>query len=85
MTRPRRSPNGRIELPREDVSISPPPSVGLMWSFSERSRQMSLSHAELEGTIVERTEEAQNLSQRLLNVHDEERRRLARNLHDSTG
>ena len=56
-----------------------------MWSLSKRSRQMSLSHAELEGTIVERTEEVQNLSQRLLKVQDEERRRLARNLHDTTG
>jgi two-component system, NarL family, sensor kinase len=56
-----------------------------MWSFSKRTRQMSLSHAELEGTIVERTEEVQNLSQRLLRVQDEERRRLARDLHDSTG
>jgi two-component system, NarL family, sensor kinase len=68
-----------------NVSISPPLSGGLMWSFSKRSRQMSLSHAELEGTIVECTEEVQNLSQRLLKVQDEERRRLARNLHDSTG
>ncbi len=56
-----------------------------MWSFSKRSRQMSLSHTELEGTIEERMEEVQNLSQRLLKVQDEERRRLARDLHDSTG
>jgi Signal transduction histidine kinase len=46
---------------------------------------MSFSHAELPGTIVERTAEVQNLSRRLLKVQDEERRRLARNLHDSTG
>ena len=56
-----------------------------MRSFSKRSRLMSLSHAELEETIVERTDEVQTLSQRLLNVQDEERRRLARNLHDGTG
>ena len=56
-----------------------------MWSFSKRSRHMSLSDADLEGTIVERADEVQNLSQRLLKVQDEERRRLARNLHDTTG
>jgi signal transduction histidine kinase len=55
-----------------------------MWSFAKRSRQMSLSNAELKGTIVERTAEVQNLSQRLLKVQDEERRRLARDLHDTT-
>ena len=54
-----------------------------MWSLSKRSRQMSLSHAELEGTLVA-TEEMQNLSQRLLKVQDEERRSCS-NLHDTTG
>ena len=56
-----------------------------MWSFSKRSRHMSLSDADLEGTIVEPAEEVQNLSQRLLKAQDDERRRLARNLHDTTG
>ena len=56
-----------------------------MWTFSKRSRQMSLSPAELEEAIVERTAEVQNLSQRLLKLQDEERRRLARDLHDTTG
>jgi two-component system NarL family sensor kinase len=55
-----------------------------MWSFAKRSRQMSLSNAELKGTTIERTAEVQNLSQRLLKVQDEERRRLARDLHDTT-
>jgi two-component system NarL family sensor kinase len=35
--------------------------------------------------ILERTAELKNLSQRLLKVQDEERRKLARDLHDSTG
>src|SRR5258707_946223 len=35
--------------------------------------------------ILERTAELQSLSQRLLKVQDEERRRVARDLHDSTG
>ncbi len=56
-----------------------------MWVFSKRSRQMSLSPAEMEEAIVDRTAEVQNLSQRLLKLQDEERRRLARDLHDTTG
>jgi signal transduction histidine kinase len=46
---------------------------------------MALSHAQLESVILERTAELQILSQRLLKVQDEERRKLARDLHDSTG
>ena len=56
-----------------------------MWTLSKHSRQLALSHAQLESVIVERTVELQNLSQRLLKVQDEERRKLARDLHDSTG
>jgi two-component system, NarL family, sensor kinase len=56
-----------------------------MWLLSKRSRQLALSHAQLESLILERTTELQSLSQRLLRVQDEERRRLARDLHDSTG
>ncbi len=53
--------------------------------LSKQSRQLALSHAQLESIILERTAELQNLSQRLLRVQDEERRKLARDLHDSTG
>jgi two-component system NarL family sensor kinase len=56
-----------------------------MWSLSKRFRQLALSHAQLESIILERTAELQNLSQRLLKVQDEEKRKLARDLHDSTG
>ena len=55
-----------------------------MW-ISKHSRQLALSHAQLETVILERTAELQILSQRLLKVQDEERRKLARDLHDSTG
>jgi len=55
-----------------------------MWTLSKRSRQMA-SHAQLESAILERTAELQVLSQRLLRVQDEERRKLARDLHDSSG
>ena len=56
-----------------------------MWNISKQSRQMALSHAQLESVLMERTAELQILSQRLLKVQDEERRKLARDLHDSTG
>jgi signal transduction histidine kinase len=56
-----------------------------MWTISKHSRQLALSHAQLESVILERTAELQSLSQRLLKVQDEERRKLARDLHDSTG
>jgi two-component system, NarL family, sensor kinase len=56
-----------------------------MWILSKHSRQLALSHAQLESVILERTAELQILSQRLLKVQDEERRKIARDLHDSTG
>lgn len=56
-----------------------------MSSLLSRSRPMSLSHAELEGSIAQRAAELQTFSQRLLKIQDGERRRLARDLHDSTG
>jgi signal transduction histidine kinase len=55
-----------------------------MWN-SKHSKQLALSHAQLESVILERTAELQILTQRLLKVQDEERRKLARDLHDSTG
>jgi two-component system, NarL family, sensor kinase len=56
-----------------------------MWKLSKRSGTLSPSHSQLEAVILQRTAELQMLSQRLLNVQDEERRKLARDLHDSTG
>jgi signal transduction histidine kinase len=55
-----------------------------LWN-SKHSKQLALSHAQLESVIMERTAELQILTQRLLKVQDEERRKLARDLHDSTG
>ena len=55
-----------------------------MW-ISKHFKGSALSHAQLESVILERTGELQILSQRLLKVQDEERRKLARDLHDSTG
>jgi two-component system, NarL family, sensor kinase len=56
-----------------------------MWIPSKQSRQIARSHAQLELVILERNAELQNLSQRRLKVQDDEKRKLARDLHDSTG
>src|ERR1700680_3601583 len=70
---------------RTNRSCPPPLPGGPMWTISKHSRQLALSHAQLESVILERTAELQSLSQRLLKVQDEERRKLGRDLHDSTG
>ncbi|MGA9813979.1 MAG: sensor histidine kinase [Terriglobales bacterium] len=57
-----------------------------MWILSgHQTKPLRHSRSELELLVVERTAELQSLSQRLLRVQDEERRRVARDLHDSTG
>ncbi len=53
--------------------------------LSKHSRQMALEHSQLQSVILQRTAELQCLSQRLLKVQDEERRKLSRDLHDTTG
>src|SRR6202035_2123078 len=51
------------------------------------AKHLRLSHAysELETLTAERAAELQKLTQRLLKVQDDERRKLARDLHDNTG
>ena len=58
-----------------------------MWTLSRHQSKLTFrqSRSQLELLVLERTESLQNLSQRLLRVQDEERRRVARDLHDSTG
>ncbi len=56
-----------------------------MWALSKHSRQMAVEHSQLQSVILQRTAELQNLSLRLLKVQDEERRKLSRDLRDSTG
>jgi len=55
-----------------------------MWTLSKHFK-LSHAHSELETLVLERTAELQKLSQRLLKIQDEERRKVARDLHDSTG
>lgn len=56
-----------------------------MWTLSKHSRQLAMAHSQLESVLLQRTAELQNLSKRLLKVQDEEKRKLSRDLHDSTG
>jgi Histidine kinase/Histidine kinase-, DNA gyrase B-, and HSP90-like ATPase len=58
-----------------------------VWTLSKHQdkRTIRQSRSQLESLVQERTESLQNLSQRLLRVQDEERRRVARDLHDSSG
>ena len=58
-----------------------------MWTFSRHQDKLTFrqSRSQLELLVLERTESLRNLSQRLLRVQDEERRRVARDLHDSSG
>lgn len=53
--------------------------------LSKHSKKSVLPYAQLESLALQRTVALQSLSQRLLKVQDEERRRVARDLHDSTG
>jgi two-component sensor histidine kinase len=56
-----------------------------MWTTSKHKRQLATAHSQLESVLLQRTAELQTLSQRLLKVQDEEKRKLSRDLHDSTG
>lgn len=58
-----------------------------MWSRSGHQSKQTLrqSCSDLEMLVLDRTVALQILSQRLLRVQDEERRKVARDLHDSTG
>jgi anti-sigma regulatory factor (Ser/Thr protein kinase) len=58
-----------------------------LWTLSRHRSKLAIrqSRSQLELLVLERTEALQALSQRLLRVQDEERRRVARDLHDSSG
>jgi signal transduction histidine kinase len=57
-----------------------------LWSFeTNTTKELRQAHSQLESLVLQRTSELENLSQRLLKVQDEERRRVARDLHDSVG
>lgn len=58
-----------------------------MWMLSRHRDKTAFerSRPQLETLVAARTAQLQALSQRLLTVQDDERRRVARDLHDSTG
>jgi two-component system NarL family sensor kinase len=55
-----------------------------MWTLTKHLK-IPTPQSELEKLILERNAELELLSQRLLDVQDQERRKIARDLHDSTG
>jgi len=55
-----------------------------MWILNKRLENR-MSRAQLESLLLQRTIALRKLSQRLLKVQDEERRKVARDLHDATG
>jgi two-component system, NarL family, sensor kinase len=58
-----------------------------MWRFLKNpfGRKVKRSRSQLELQLLERTAALEELTKRLLKVQDDERRRVARDLHDSTG
>ena len=69
-------------LPRE-VGYARPSNLAeaLELQVRERTAQLEVSNME----VVEQSTMLRNLSQRLLLAQDDERRRIARELHDSAG
>ena len=65
-----------------------PRIFGISQDITERKRAEEIlrqSHATLESLVEQRTVALRHLSSRLLHTQDEERRRIARELHDSVG
>jgi len=58
---------------------------GLLLQEKESASKLRTARDELEQRVEERTAAARQLSARLLQMQDEERRRIARELHDSAG
>ncbi len=57
----------------------------LLHEAETRSAQLQEAREELESKVEQRTMAVRNLSSRLIHMQDQERRRIARELHDSVG
>jgi len=78
-----------------DAAKRPVKMMGVCWDISERKRTeqaLAQIHQELDARVKERTEELDRaqerlrlLSTRLMQMQDDERRRIARELHDTAG
>jgi signal transduction histidine kinase len=59
--------------------------AGISVRLAERQQLLQQSHRELESQVEQRTSSLRLLSAHLMRVQDEERRKIARELHDSVG
>lgn len=59
--------------------------AGISVRLTERQQLLRRSHDELESQVQQRTSSLRQLSADLMRVQDDERRRIARELHDSAG
>ncbi len=59
--------------------------VGISVRLTERAQLLRRSHDDLESQVDQRTASLRLLSAQLMRVQDEERRKIARELHDSVG
>ena len=66
------------------VSMTSMVLCAVIWERKESANSLRTAKEELESKVAERTETLRELTARLLQIRDEEGRRIARELHDST-